>query len=143
MSWDDYVNKNLRGAGFCYAAILGLDGSPYATTPGYVVLPEEAKLISDLLSSESLDPITQEGFKISGQKYAFVRGELEDDEGTILVPYVQGNNKEKSTQAVLCMRTAKCLVVAVHDPEYANGISLGTANTEMGKLCDYLLENSL
>lgn len=82
--------------------------------------------MSDLLSSESLDAITQEGFKISGQKYAFVRGELEDDEGTILVPYVQGNNKEKSTQAVLCMRTAKCLVVAVHDPEYSNGISLGT-----------------
>lgn len=32
-----YVNKNLRGAGFCYAAIVGTDGTPYAATPKYSV----------------------------------------------------------------------------------------------------------
>eukprot|EP00188_Purpureofilum_apyrenoidigerum_P002106 Plantae.Rhodophyta-Purpureofilum_apyrenoidigerum.ctg22560.p1 GENE.Plantae.Rhodophyta-Purpureofilum_apyrenoidigerum.ctg22560~~Plantae.Rhodophyta-Purpureofilum_apyrenoidigerum.ctg22560.p1 ORF type:complete len:144 (-),score=24.73 Plantae.Rhodophyta-Purpureofilum_apyrenoidigerum.ctg22560:271-702(-) len=142
MSWDDYVNKNLRGAGFCYAAIVGTDGTPYASTPQYTVLPEEARFMATLLSSDSLDAVTQEGFKVAGQKYAFVRGELEDDAGTVDVPYIQGRSKEKSAQAICIMRTGKCLVIGVFDPAYSNSISLGTANTEMGKLCDYLVENN-
>lgn len=69
---------------FVYAAIVGHDGTTWACSPGYTVLPEEAKSLAALLGSNSLDPITGPGFSVAGQRYAFTRGEVDDDEGGVV-----------------------------------------------------------
>lgn len=63
---------------------MGHDGTTWACSPGYTVLPEEAKSLATLLASKSLDPITGPGFSVAGQRYAFTRGEVDDDEGGVV-----------------------------------------------------------
>eukprot|EP00168_Porphyra_purpurea_P006601 TRINITY_DN18111_c0_g1_i1.p1 TRINITY_DN18111_c0_g1~~TRINITY_DN18111_c0_g1_i1.p1 ORF type:complete len:156 (+),score=4.71 TRINITY_DN18111_c0_g1_i1:224-691(+) len=66
------------------AAIVGHDGTTWACSPGYTVLPEEAKSLATLLSSTSLESIAGPGFGVAGQRYAFTRGEVDDDEGGVV-----------------------------------------------------------
>jgi len=66
------------------AAIVGHDGTTWACSPGYSVLPEEAKSLATLLSSTSLESIAGPGFSVAGQRYAFTRGEVDDDEGGVV-----------------------------------------------------------
>lgn len=74
-------------------------------------------------------------------RYAFTRGEVDDEEGG--APFLQGRCKEegKSSQGVIIMGTAKAIVVGVHDPEYSNGASFGKVNAEMGRIVDYIIES--
>lgn len=136
-----YIDDQLLAAGFSYASIVGHDGTTWACSPGYTVLPEEAKSLAALLGSNSLDPITGPGFSVAGQRYAFTRGEVDDDEGG--VPFIQGRCKEegKSSQGIIVMRTTGALLVGVHDPAYANGASFGKVNTDIGRLADYFVES--
>mmetsp|Transcript_14516 Transcript_14516/g.25042 ORF Transcript_14516/g.25042 Transcript_14516/m.25042 type:complete len:146 (-) Transcript_14516:150-587(-) len=143
MSWQTYIDSNLLGAGFCYAAIVGYDGSIWANSPGYTVLPAEAKAIVGLLSGnmQNLNSAASSGFYVAGQKYAYTRGECDDPEGA--APFLQGRCKEegKSAQGIIIYRTTKALIVGVHDPAYSNGASFGKVNTEIGKIADYMIEN--
>ncbi|KAA8490862.1 Profilin-2 [Porphyridium purpureum] len=145
MSWQTYVDQNLLGAGFCYAAIVGHDGSTWAASPGYTVLPDEAARLAQLLGGDA-DTINTQlssgGFKVAGQQYAFTRAEVDDDDGG--VPTLQGRCKEegKSAQGIIIYRTAQALIIGCHDPAYSNGASFNKANMEMGKVADYMFENS-
>lgn len=78
---------------------------------------------------------------VAGQKYAFTRGEVDDEEGG--VPFIQGRCKEdgKSSQGIIIMKTNKALIVGVHDPAYANGASFGKVNTDIGRIADYVMES--
>eukprot|EP00183_Erythrolobus_madagascarensis_P005983 CAMPEP_0185843850 /NCGR_PEP_ID=MMETSP1354-20130828/228_1 /TAXON_ID=708628 /ORGANISM="Erythrolobus madagascarensis, Strain CCMP3276" /LENGTH=145 /DNA_ID=CAMNT_0028543421 /DNA_START=64 /DNA_END=501 /DNA_ORIENTATION=- len=143
MSWQTYIDSNLLGAGFCYASICGHDGATWACSPGYTVLPAEASKLNQLLSGtmDDLNSVAANGFFVAGQKYAFTRGEVDDEDGG--VPYLQGRCKEdgKSSQGIIIYRTTKALIVGVHDPAYSNGASFGKVNTEIGKVADYMFEN--
>jgi Profilin len=123
-----------------YAAIVDHDGSPWASSPGFVVLEEEAKSLSKLLTGTSLDAIGGTGFSIAGQKYAFTRGEVDDQDGA--ASYLQGRCKEdgKSSQGVIVMCTTKALIVGVHDPAYSAGATFGKVNTDIGRVADYMME---
>lgn len=79
-----YIDDQLLAAGFCYASINGHDGSLWACSKGYTVLPEEAIKLSELLGGSSLDSIASSGFLLAGQKYAYTRGEVDDDEGGVV-----------------------------------------------------------
>eukprot|EP00172_Hildenbrandia_rubra_P000906 Plantae.Rhodophyta-Hildenbrandia_rubra.ctg15131.p2 GENE.Plantae.Rhodophyta-Hildenbrandia_rubra.ctg15131~~Plantae.Rhodophyta-Hildenbrandia_rubra.ctg15131.p2 ORF type:complete len:144 (-),score=20.00 Plantae.Rhodophyta-Hildenbrandia_rubra.ctg15131:2782-3213(-) len=141
MSWQSYIDDQLLAAGFCYASIVGTDGTTWACSKGYTVLPDEAKKLSTLLGGTSLDSIAGSGFMVAGQKYAFTRGEVDDEEGG--VPFIQGRCKEdgKSSQGIIIMKTNKALIVGVHDPAYANGASFGKVNTDIGRIADYVMES--
>jgi Profilin len=104
-------------------------------------LKEEAVKLSTLLGGTSLDSIMSTGFTVAGAKYAFTRGEVDDEEGA--VPFIQGRCKEdgKSSQGIIVMRCTKCLIVGVHDPQYSNGRAFGQVNTDIGRLADYMVEN--
>lgn len=141
MSWQEYVDDHLVAAGFMYAAIVGHDGSPWASTKGFVVQEDEAKNLAKLLTGEtSLDGIAENGFFVAGQKYAFTRGEIDDDEGA--APFVQGRCKDegKSSQGIIIMGTAQAMIVGVHDPKYSSGASFGKVNTDIGRVADYIIE---
>lgn len=45
------------------------------------------------------------------------------------------------SQGVVVMKCATCLVIGVHDPQYANGRSFGQVNSDIGRLADYIVEN--
>jgi len=79
-----YIDDQLLAAGFCYASINGHDGSLWACSKGYTVLPEEAIKLAELLGGTSLDSIASTGFLLAGQKYAYTRGEVDDDEGGVV-----------------------------------------------------------
>jgi len=79
-----YIDDQLLAAGFCYASINGHDGSLWACSKGYTVLPEEATKLAELLGGTSLDSIASTGFQLAGQKYAYTRGEVDDDEGGVV-----------------------------------------------------------
>lgn len=74
--------------------------------------------------------------------YTFTRGEVDDEEGG--PSYVQGRCKEdgKSSQGVIVYCTTQALIIGVHDPAYSNGNSFGNVNTNMGRIADYMIENS-
>mmetsp|Transcript_51811 Transcript_51811/g.127172 ORF Transcript_51811/g.127172 Transcript_51811/m.127172 type:complete len:144 (-) Transcript_51811:147-578(-) len=141
MAWQTYIDDQLLKAGFCYAAIVSLEGATWAASPGYTVLPEEAKMLSTLLGGTSLDSVSSSGFNVAGQKYAFTRGEVDDEEGG--VPFIQGRCKEdgKSSQGIIVMKTTQALIVGVHDPAYSNGASFGKVNTDIGRIADYMMES--
>lgn len=124
-----------------YASIVGHDGSAWANSPGYNVLPDEAKKIAQLLSGSSLDSISSSGFTVAGQKYAYTRGEVNDEEGS--PAFLQGRCKEegKSAQGIIIMATGQALVIGVHDPAYSSGASFGKVNTDIGRVVDYMIES--
>lgn len=54
-----------------YASIVGHDGSLWACSKDYNVLPEEGKAIASLLTGEAdVSTVASNGFFIAGQKYA-------------------------------------------------------------------------
>lgn len=55
------------------------------------MLPEEATLLSKVLSEGNIDTIASSGFTVAGQKYAFTRADLDDEEAA---PSIQGRCKE-------------------------------------------------
>lgn len=104
------------------------------------VLPEEAKKLTALLTgTEELGSIAAGGFYVAGQKYAFTRGEVDDEEGG--AAFLQGRCKEegKSAQGVIVMCTGQAIIVGVHDPAYSNGSSFGKVNTDIGRVADYMM----
>lgn len=105
------------------------------------VQQDEAVKLATLLTGTSLSAITAEGFYVAGQKYAFTRGEVNDDDGG--ASYMQGRCKEegKSSQGIIIYCTGQAIIVGVHDPAYSNGASFGKVNTDIGRVADYMMEN--
>lgn len=105
---------------------------------------EEAKKFATLLTSSSLahlHSIAGAGFVCAGQKYAFTRGEVDDEDGG--ASFFQGRCKEegKSSQGIIIMCTSQALIIGVHDPAYSNGTSFQKANTDIGRVADYMTES--
>ena len=68
MSWQAYVDTNLVGTGkVSRAAILGLKGGVWATSPGFTVSPEEQSAIIKGLDDPA--PLQASGIYANGKKY--------------------------------------------------------------------------
>lgn len=96
----------------------------------------------DILTSKTpISDISATGFFVASQKYAFTRGEVDDEEGG--AAFLQGRCKEegKSSQGIIVMCTAQAIVIGVHDPEYSNGASFGKVNADIGRIVDYMMES--
>lgn len=106
------------------------------------VQPDEVKKLASLLSQQTpLSDVAATGFHVAGQKYAFTRGEVDDEEGG--PAFMQGRCKEdgKSSQGVIIYGTGQAIIIGVHDPAYSNGASFGQVNTQIARLAEYMLES--
>jgi len=122
MSWQGYVDNNLVGTGkISKAAILGLKGGVWATSPGFSLSTEEQTAAIQAFSN--LDKTREIGIRLAGDKFFTLQAEgrsvyaKKGADGAILV---------KTTQAVLVT-------------EYLNPIQAGEATVVVEGLADYLI----
>ncbi|WAC00215.1 MULTISPECIES: profilin [Pseudomonas] len=74
MSWQAYVDNNLVGTGFVsQGAILGLDGSTWASSPGLCIAPDQIKPVADGLAGIlDLGELLKKGLTVNFKKYLVV-----------------------------------------------------------------------
>ncbi|KAG0281889.1 profilin, required for normal timing of actin polymerization in response to thermal stress [Linnemannia exigua] len=72
MSWQAYVDNNLVATGkVTKGAIFGLDGSLWATTPGFAISGAEAKKL--IAAFEDVSDVAANGIFLEGVKFFFLR----------------------------------------------------------------------
>jgi len=122
MSWQAYVDTNLVGSGrVSKAAILGLAGGVWATSPGFELSQEEQKAILD--GFKSVEKVQGSGLKIAGSKYFF----LQSTDRSIYV--------KKGADGAVVVKTKQAVLVAV----YLAPIQAAEATPIVEGLADYLI----
>ncbi|KAF8938312.1 profilin-1A [Dissophora ornata] len=121
MSWQAYVDGNLVGTGkVTKGAIFGLDGSLWATTPGFSVgTPEAQKLIAAFANT---DDIQANGLYLEGKKYFYLRN---------------GDNSiyaRLGAAGVTCVKTNMAVLIG----QYAENMQAGDCTVVVEALGDYL-----
>lgn len=137
MSWEPYV-KSLTDGGFYQGCIAGHNGQIWGTTSSFKVLPVEVQTLVSVFSGkkDAIKRIKKRGFTIQGLPYTMNRLETTDDELAILI----GRSKEYGAPArgVIVAYTAQTIIVGVHDPIYAGGMSFGKGHVAIYQLADAL-----
>jgi len=124
MSWQAYVDNNLVGSKcITKGAIIGLDGSKWASSPGFNVTPDEAKKL--VAAFKDANGIRAAGLFLNTVKY-FALGCTDRS-----IYGKQGAN------GCACVKTTKCVLIGVYDDK----IQGGQANLVVEKLGDYLIES--
>lgn len=146
--------QTLVEGGFHHACIAGHDGAVWAATPTFKVLPKEIGLLSSVLGGgggggggsdadgeevgEAMLHVRQKGFTVQGRQYAVSRVDEGDDlEVAILI----GRCKQygSASRGVVVAKTAQTIIIGVHDPIFAEGISFGKSNVAMFQLAETLI----
>ncbi|XP_031093877.1 profilin-3-like [Ipomoea triloba] len=128
MSWQTYVDEHLmcdiEGNKLTAAAILGLDGSPWAQSANFPALkPEEiTAILKDFDEPGSLAPT---GMHIAGAKYMVIQGE----------PGVVVRGK-KGPGGICIKKTTQCLLFGLYDEP----MTPGQCNLVVERLGDYLVD---
>ncbi|KAG0142588.1 hypothetical protein CROQUDRAFT_662377 [Cronartium quercuum f. sp. fusiforme G11] len=124
MSWQTYVDGNLIGTGFFSdAAILGLAGGTWASSPNFTITPKEQ---TDLTRGyEDLTSIQASGIHLGGVKYLT----LQADERSIY--------GRKGGSGCICVKTKQAIIVAIYKP----GVQPGSATKATEDLADYLISS--
>ncbi|KAF9328950.1 profilin, required for normal timing of actin polymerization in response to thermal stress [Podila minutissima] len=132
MSWQDYVKDNLIGSGdVSQAAIIGLDGSEWATSAGFQVVGAEAQKVVSAFG-DSRDPkspgyagaleAAANGIYINGKKYVVFR----TSEATV--------QARLGATGVHCVKTNMCILIGYYD----ENIQANKCSLTVEKLGDYL-----
>eukprot|EP01124_Arcella_intermedia_P008833 TRINITY_DN1564_c0_g1_i2.p1 TRINITY_DN1564_c0_g1~~TRINITY_DN1564_c0_g1_i2.p1 ORF type:complete len:150 (+),score=10.76 TRINITY_DN1564_c0_g1_i2:69-452(+) len=122
-AWQPYVDNNLVGTGHVTkAAILGHDGSAWATTAGFAVAPAEASAL--IKGFGDAGPLRASGLFVQGEKYLVLKA----DERSIY--------GKKGTSGVVCVKTGQSVLVGI----YNDKIQPGQASSCVEKLADYLID---
>ena len=97
--WDTYVDNMLNSGQISQAAIVGLDGRQWASSPRFTVTIDETAAIIKGFS----DPATVEGsgVRVAGLKYFFING----DPAHMLC--------KRAADGVVIVKTKHALVIAV------------------------------
>ncbi|KAJ8030924.1 Profilin-1A [Holothuria leucospilota] len=121
MSWQGYIDNNLVGSGFVkQAAILGLDGSQWATSSGFAVSAAEAKAMVAGFTDPS--NLRASGIRASGEKYMCLR----TDDSSLY--------GKKGSGGICVVKTIQAVLVGTYD----ESIQPGQCNSVVEKLGDYL-----
>jgi len=124
MSWQTYVDSNLVGSKcITKAAIIGLDAVKWASSPAFVVTPDESKKL--VAAFKDATSIRASGLFIAGQKYFALKCDDRSIYGR------QGSN------GVICVKTSKCVLIGIYDDK----IQPGQAASVVEKLADYLIDS--
>lgn len=122
MSWQAYVDTNLVGSGrVSRAAILGLQGGVWASSPGFTISTEEQSAIVGAYTKA--DDIQANGIRLAGQKYFTV---------SVIDRTIQG---KKAVDGVVIVKTKQAVLVA----EYVAPIQAPETTTIVESLADYLI----
>eukprot|EP00182_Erythrolobus_australicus_P005254 CAMPEP_0185840076 /NCGR_PEP_ID=MMETSP1353-20130828/15639_1 /TAXON_ID=1077150 /ORGANISM="Erythrolobus australicus, Strain CCMP3124" /LENGTH=107 /DNA_ID=CAMNT_0028539355 /DNA_START=63 /DNA_END=383 /DNA_ORIENTATION=+ len=101
MSWQQYVDSQIIGAGFMYGGIFGHNGAKWASSPGFAIAPQEAQSLAQFLGSSKykhLKALYEKGLTLCGQKYAVSVVELIDENGWPPVVVASCKDTDKRTQ---------------------------------------------
>ncbi|KAF9983162.1 profilin, required for normal timing of actin polymerization in response to thermal stress [Mortierella antarctica] len=122
MSWQSYVDSNLVGTGkVSKAAIFGLDGSLWATSPDFNVGGDEVnKLVAAFIDEAG---IAANGLHLEGAKYVLLR---KPDVNTIYA--------RNGATGVCCVKTGQAVIVGF----YNETVQAGDCNTVVENLAVYL-----
>eukprot|EP01124_Arcella_intermedia_P008832 TRINITY_DN1564_c0_g1_i1.p1 TRINITY_DN1564_c0_g1~~TRINITY_DN1564_c0_g1_i1.p1 ORF type:complete len:126 (+),score=5.88 TRINITY_DN1564_c0_g1_i1:101-478(+) len=119
--WQAYVDTNLVGTGHVTkAAIIGHDGSAWATTAGFALSAGEAAALVKGFG----DAGPASGLFIQNEKYLVLKA----DERSIY--------GKKGTSGVVCVKTGQSVLVGI----YNDKIQPGQASSCVEKLADYLID---
>ncbi|KAF9109513.1 profilin, required for normal timing of actin polymerization in response to thermal stress [Mortierella sp. AM989] len=122
MSWQAYVDTNLVGTGkVAKGALLGHDGSLWATSPDFKVGADEAKNL--IAAFDDINEISKNGLKLEGNKYVFLRN--------------IGNSiyARNGSAGVCCTKTGQAVIVGYYDAT----MQAGGCNTVVEGLGTYLI----
>ncbi|PXF46143.1 Profilin-2 [Gracilariopsis chorda] len=138
MSWDPYVDT-LVEAGFHHACIAGHDGHVWGSTPDFKVQNAEIiRLVSVLLDDpEAIRAAYKSGFTLCVMPYALNRLDEAEDDLRMLV----GRCKKagKPARGAIVAKTAKSIIIGIHDPVYSDGKSFGRAKVAVFQLAETLI----
>jgi len=121
MSWQGYIDQLTSSGNIAQAAIVGNDGSTWATSPGFSV-SEGAGLVNNFKNPGG---VFATGVTAGGVKYLTIKA----DERSIY--------GKKGTGGVITVKTGQAVLVGV----YKEGTQPGAAANTVEKLADYLVEN--
>jgi len=128
MSWQAYVDTGLVGTGHIdKAAIFDSAGtSPWATSPGFTVSPDEMKaIIASFIppaKPDDVKAVQASGFFVGGEKYVALRS----DESRLY--------GKKGKEGIVIVKTKQALLIA-HYPET---VQPGSATNTVEMMGEYL-----
>ncbi|KAN0040233.1 hypothetical protein ACTA71_012123 [Dictyostelium dimigraforme] len=121
MSWQEYVDNNLVGAGFKDAALIGHDGGIWATSKGLGLQGTEGKNIADNFTKQTFPA---NGIVVGGKKYMALKSDERSAYGKL------------GAGGIICVKTKSAFIIGVFDDKLQPGAAANTAE----KLADYLIE---
>jgi len=121
MSWDSYRDTITNSGAAVKAAVVGLEGGVWSSTPGLNVTPEEIKVLISGLSNPAT--FQSNGVVIGQEKYMY----LQSDDSQI-----QG---KKGAKGISVAKAGKCLIIGV----YADGQQPGNCRQQVERIRDYLV----
>ncbi|KAN0042459.1 hypothetical protein ACTFIV_005024 [Dictyostelium citrinum] len=125
MSWQQYVDEQLVGAGLSQGAILSAaDGGVWAKSAGISISPVEGTGLVALFKNPS--SVFSSGVVVGGVKYMGIKGEESSIYG------------KKGAGGVVLVKTVQTIIVGVYDEKFQPG----PAAVAVEKLGDYLRDNS-
>jgi len=126
MSWQAYVDSSLVGSGHVdKAAIVSAAGdSVWASTPGFVVSPEEMKeVVATLAGGDAVGKAFGNGLHVAGEKFFVTKAEGRSIYG----------RKEK--EGIVICKTNQAILIA----HYGENVQAGNAAITVEQLADYLV----
>jgi len=122
MSWQDYIDVQLKGSGFvAQACIAGLDGNVWAKSEAFSPTPEELQKILAGFSDQAV--VQMNGVKIGGEKFIYISS---DDK---LMRAKMGK------RGLHIVKTKQAVVVAL----YEDPVQPQQCAVVVDKLADYLV----
>ena len=98
MSWQEYVDKQLVDLGCDSGAILGINGTAWAQSPGLNISVAEGQKLMEGFSKPSL--FVKDGIVLNGKEWLFIR----NNERSVFA--------KNGIDCVICSRTIKAVVIA-------------------------------
>ncbi|CAN8066278.1 unnamed protein product [Agarophyton chilense] len=141
MSWDPYV-QTLVEAGFHHACIAGHDGHIWGTTPNFKMQPKEIIRLHSVLTddADAVQAIRQSGFALCTMPYAL--NKLDDAEDDLRMLVGRCKKAGKPARGAVVAKTAKSIIIGIHDPVYSDGQSFGRAKVAVFQLAETLIAMS-
>ena len=122
MSWQAYVDTNLVGSGkIARAAIVGLAGGVWATSPGLDLSVDEQKAIVN--SFNDAGAVQASGIRASGQKFFTLQANDRSVYG------------KKAADGIILVKTKQAVLVAIYEAP----VQAPEATPVVEGLADYLL----
>ncbi|KAL9940318.1 hypothetical protein V8E36_001023 [Tilletia maclaganii] len=124
MSWQTYVDTNLVGTKhIAKAAIIGLKGGVWATSPGFDVSPEEQQALIHGFSDPSA--VQASGLRLAGKKYFTLQVNDRSYYG------------KQGPDGIICVKTNQAVLIGL----YASPTQPGDATKTVEGLGDYLINS--